>query len=178
MKKQILIFCAAILLTVAFGSVIFGQDKKMNPMKMTDKTMMAEMMKSPHHQMMTAYRQSVVNFAAALRDMAADSKMFDRDFARTALTEIKRGAEMMDGIHQKHEATMSAEMRQKMAMMMGEMSKDQTALKEHIAALDALLQNDAPNLTDVQMHAAAIVSQFEMMRMPEGKMKTGDKMKM
>ena len=149
----------------------------MNPMKMTDKTMMAEMMKSPHHRMMTAYRKGVVDFAAALRDMAADSKMFDRDFARTALTEIKHGAEMMNDIHQKHEATMSAEMRQKMAMMMEKMSKDQTALKEHIAALDALLQTDAPNLKDVQMHADAIVTQFEMMKMDD-KMKSGSKMKM
>ena len=104
--------------------------------------------------------------------------MFDRDLARTALVEIKNGAAMMDGIHQKHEAAMSAEMRQKMAMMMEKMSKDQTAMKEHIAALETLLQTDAPNMKDVQMHAAAIVSQFEKMKMSDGKMKTGDKMKM
>ena len=172
MKKQILIFCAAILCVAASGSVIFGQDKKMDKMNMPDKAMMAEMMKSPHHKMMTAYQQNVVNFAAALRDMAADKQMFDRDLARTALVEIKRGAEMMDGIHQKHQATMSAEMRRKMAMMMEMMAKDQTAMKGHIAALETLLQADAPNLNEVQMHAAAIVSQFEKMKM------SGDKMKM
>lgn len=172
MKKQTLILCAAILFVAASGSVIFGQDKKMDKMNMPDKMMMAEMMKSPHHKMMTAYKQNVVNFAAALRDMAGDPKMFDRDFARTALVEIKNGAAMMDSIHQKHEATMSAEMRQKMAMMMEMMAKDQSAMKEHIVALETLLQADAPNLKDVQMHAAAIVSQFEMMKM------TGDKMKM
>ena len=171
MSKHNLIFCAAILLTVASGSVVFAQDKKMDGMKSPDKTMMAEMMKSPHHQMMTAYRQTVVNFAAALRDMTADAKMFDRDFARTALTEIKRGVEMMDGVHQKHQATMSTEKRQKMAIMMEKMSKDQMALKEHIAALEALLQSEAPNLKDVEMHAAAIVSQLENMKMPEAKMK-------
>ena len=172
MKKQTLILCAAILCVAVSGSVIFGQDKKMDKMNMPDKMMMAEMMKSPHHAMMTAYKQNVVNFAAALRDMAGDSKTFDRDLARTALAEIKRGAEMMDGIHQKHEATMSVAMRQKMAMMMEMMAQDQTAMKEHIVALETLLQADAPNLKDVQMHAAAIVSQFEKMKM------TGDKMKM
>ena len=52
---------------------------------MTDKTMMAEMMKSQHHQMRTAYRQTIVNFATALRGMVADSKKFDRDFALSAL---------------------------------------------------------------------------------------------
>jgi hypothetical protein len=171
MKKQTLIICAAILFTVASCSLVFGQDKKMDGMKMTDKTMMAEMMKSPHHQMMTAHRQTVVTFAAALRIMAADSKKFDRDFARDAFSEIKRGAEMTDGVHQKHQATMSAEMRPKMAVMMEKMSKNQTGLKEHIAALETLLQTDAPNLKNVETHAAAIVSQFEKMKMPEGKMK-------
>ena len=171
MKKQILIFCAAILLTVTFGSVIFGQDKKTDKMNMPDKAMMSEMMKSPHHKMMTAYKQNVVNFAAALRDMAGDKQMFDRDFALTALVEIKNGAAMMDSIHQKHEAMMSAEMPQKMAMMMEKMSKDQTKLKEHITALETLLQSETPNLKEVQMHAAAIVSQFEMMKKSGGKMK-------
>ena len=171
MKKQTLILCAAILFVAASGSVIFGQDKKMDKMNMPDKAMMAKMMKSPHHKMMTAYKQNVVNFAAALRDMAAAPKMFDADFARTAVAEIKRGAEMMDGIHQKHQAMMSAEMRQKMAMMMEKMAKDQAALKEHIAALETLLQSDAPNLKDIQMHAAAIASQFEKMKMSDGKMK-------
>ena len=171
MKKQTLILCAAILFVAASGSVIFGQDKKMDKMNMPDKTMMAEMMKSPHHKMMEAYKQNVVNFAAALRDMAGDKQMFDRDFARTALVEIKNGAAMIDSIHQKHEATMSAEMRQKMAMMMEKMSKDQTALNEHIAALETLLQSETPNLKDVQMHAAAIVTQFEKMKMSDGKMK-------
>ena len=169
MIKQILILCAAILLTVGTGSVVFGQDKKMDKMNMPDKMMMAEMMKSPHHKMVSAYKQNIVNFAAALRDMAGDSKMFDRDLARTALVEIKNGAAMMDSIHQKHEATMSAEMRQKMAVMMEMMAKDQTAMKEHIAALETLLQANAPNLKDVQMHAAAIVSQFEKMKMSGAK---------
>lgn len=96
--------------------------------------------------------------------MAADSKKFDRDFALSALAEIKRGAEMIDGIHQKHEATMSKEIRQKMAMMMETMSKEQTALKEYIAAIETLLQSDAPNLKDIKTHAAAIISQFEKMK--------------
>ncbi len=172
MKKQILILCAAILLTVGAGSVVFGQDKKTDKTMMPDKMMMDEMMKSPHHKMVSAYKQNVINFAAALRDMAGDAKMFDRELARTAFVEIKNGAAMMDSIHKKHEATMSAEMRQKMAMMMEKMSKDQTALMEHITALETLLQSDTPNLKDIQMHSAAIVSQFEMMKM------SGDKMKM
>ena len=43
------------------------------------------------------------------------------------------------------------------------MSKEQTALKEHIAALETLLQSDAPNLKDIKTHAA-IISQIEKMK--------------
>ena len=71
---------------------------------------------------------------------------------------------MMNGIHQKHEAMMSKELRQKIAMMMETMSKEQTALKEYIAALETLLQSDAPNLKDIKTHATAIISQFEKMK--------------
>ena len=177
MKKQTLIFCAAILLTVAFGSVVFGQAKKMDTMKMTDKTMMAEMMKSPHHAMMTTYKLNTVNFAKTLRDMAMDSKTFDAECAGAALAEIKRGAEMMGAIHQKHIDSMKPEMREKMSMMMAKMTKDQAALKEHIAALETLLQTASPDLKEIQMHAAAIVSQFEM-KMPDKPMKMSPGKKM
>ena len=97
MKKQILILCAAILFVAASGSVIFGQDKKMDKMMMPDKMMMAEMMKSPHHAMMTAYKQNVVNFAAALRDMAGEKNVRPRSGANRARRNQKRRGD--DGRH-------------------------------------------------------------------------------
>ena len=166
MKNRILILSVTILFAVLFVGGVSAQNKKK-----PDTAMMPEMMKSPHHTMMTAYRQNTVNFAKTLRDMARDSKMFDAEFARTAVAEIKRGAEMMDAIHQKHTDSMKPEMREKMSIMMAKMNKDQAALKEHIAALETLSQTASPNLKEIQMHAAAIVSQLEMMKMPDKPMK-------
>ena len=164
MKNRIL--SVTILFTVIFVGGVSAQNKKMADKKMPDITMMSEMMKSPHHAMMTAYILNIVNFAKTLRDMTMDSKTFDAEFARTAVAEIKRGAEMMDAIHQKHTDSMKPEMREKMSMMMAKMTKDQAALKEHIAALETLLQTASPDLKEIQMHAAAIVSQLEM-KMPD-----------
>ncbi len=47
-----------VAVSVNFAS---AQDKKIKDGKMQDKAMMAEMEKSPHHKMMTAYRQNVAN---------------------------------------------------------------------------------------------------------------------
>ena len=170
MKNRILILLVTILFTVLFVGGVSAQDKKMEDKKMPDTAMMSEMMKSPHHAMMLAFRQNTVNFAKTLRDMAIDSKTFDAELARNAVAEIKHGAEMMDAIHQKHINSMSPEMREKMSMMMAKMNKDQVALKEHTAALGKLLQTASPNLKEIETHAAAIVSQLEM-KMPNKTMK-------
>lgn len=173
MKTRILILSVTVLFAVLFVGGVSAQNKKK-----PDTAMKAEMMKSPHHTMMMAYKLNTVNFAKTLRDMAMDSKMFDAEFARTAVAEIKRGAEMMDAIHQKHTDSMKPEMREKMSIMMAKMNKDQVALKEHIAALETLLQIASPDLKEIQTHAAAIISQSEMMKMSDKSMKMSPGQKM
>ena len=166
MKKRVFIilmttFCLAVTVQIASA-----QNKKMKD----DKMMMSEMEKSPHHKMMMAYRQNVTNFADALSGMAKDEKTFDANFARTAVAEIKRSAAMMDEIHRKHSAMMNAEMSAKMKPMMEKMSKNQTALNEHISALEKLLESEKPNLKEIETHAAAISAQFGEMKKPGMKM--------
>lgn len=168
MNKRILMI--TILCVAASVNFASAQDKKMNDDKMKDKAMMTEMQKGAHHKMMTAYRQNVANFANALSEMAKDGNTFDADFARTAVAEIKRSAAMMDEIHDKHSAMMTAEMREKMKPMMEKMDKNKTALNEHIAALEKILESEKPNLTEIGKHAEAISSQFGKKEMSEMKM--------
>lgn len=159
------ILCVAV--SVNFAS---AQDKKMKDDRMKDKAMMMEMQKGTHHKMMTVYRQNVSNFANALSEMAKDEKTFDADFARTAVAEIKRSAEMMDEIRGKHSVMMTAEMREKMKPMMEKMDKNKATLNEHISELEKLLEAENPNLKEIGKHADAIVSQFGKMEMSEMKM--------
>lgn len=176
MKKQFLmisIAVSAVLLSVGSG---FAQDDKKMDMNKMD--MMAEMQKSPHHQMMMTHRQSVLHFAKTLRDMAKDSKLADVELARNAFAEIRRGMEKMEEIHQAHSGKMSAEMREKMKPMMEKMQAEKAAMNEHILALEKALQMGAPDAKEVEKHAAALVEQMEKMKMPEMKMDMRDKKKM
>lgn len=170
MNKRILMLMMIILCVATSVNIASAQDKKMKDGKMKDIAMMAEMEKSPHHKMMSAYRQNAANFANALSEMAKDEKTFDADFARTAVAEIKRSAEMMVEIHEKHSAMMTTEMREKMKPMMEKMDKNKTALNEHIAALERLLEAEKPNLKEIGTHAEAISSQFGKKEMSEMKM--------
>jgi len=85
---------------------------------------------------------------------------------------------MIDAVHRKHANSMKPEMREKMSMMMAKMTKDQVVLKEHISALETLLHTGSPNLKGIETHAAAIVSQSEMMKMPDKSMKMSPGKKM
>lgn len=176
MKKQFLMI-SMVILAVLFnvGSGFAQDDKKMNMGKMD---MMAEMQKSPHHALMMAHRQSVLNFAKTLRDMAKDGKLADVELARNAFAEIKRGMEKMDEIHQAHMGKMSAEMREKMKPMMEKMQTEKAAVKEHITALEKALQATTPDASEVEKHAGALVEQMEKMKMPDKKMNMSDKKKM
>ena len=177
MKTRISIASVTILFAVVLVGGVSAQEHKMEDKKIPDTPMMSEMKKSPHHAMMMAYKLNSVNFAKALRDMAMDSKMFGAEFARSAVAEIKRGEEMMDAIHQKHTDSMKPEMREKMSVMMAKMTKDHIALKEHIAALEKLLESSSPDLKEIETHAVAIISQSEM-KMPDKPMKMSPGKKM
>jgi cytochrome c556 len=170
MNKRILIITMTILCVAASANFASAQDKKMDGGKMKDNPMMAEMEKSPHHKMMMAYRRNIANFADALSEMTKDEKTFDAESARAALAEIKRGMKMTGEIHRKHSAMMSAEMKDKMKPMMEKMDKEKAESNAHIAALDALLQADKPNLQEVRIHAAAVSAQFGAMKMKGMKM--------
>ena len=172
---MILVWAAIVVVLFSIGSVAAQVNKKMTK----DAMDMAEMKKSPHHVLMMAYQQNELTFAKALRDMTKNGKLEDVALARNAFAEIKRSMEKMDGIHQTHMASMSAEMRAKMEPMMAKMKPkmdaDKAAMKEHIDALEKALQTDAPDGLVVQKHAAELVLQLEKMSAPEKKMNMAGK---
>lgn len=175
MKKQIFVIWAAIaVVLLSVGSITAQDDKKM---KMEKMDMTAQMQKSAHHSMMTAYRQNVLTFAKALRDMSEGGKLEDVELARNAFAEVKRSLEKMDQVHQSHMDKMSAEMREKMKPMMEKMQAESASMKVHVLAIEKALQAAAPDVLEVEKHAAALVEQMEKMKMPEKKMEMSDKKK-
>ena len=167
MKKQILvIWMSIIVVLLGVGSISAQDGKKMD---------MAEMMKSPHHVVMMAYRQNALTFARVLWDLSSDGKIQDVDLVRNAFAELKRSLEKMEEMHQLHMSKMgkmSAEMMEKMKPMMEKMKAEKAVVSGHILALERALKADSPNPQEVEMHTAALILQFEKMKM------SGDKMKM
>jgi hypothetical protein len=172
MKKQMLVIWTAIIVVLFCVGGIAAQDA----MKMAgDAKMMAEMKKSPHHKLMMAYTKTMADFSRMLRDQALTPNGPDVEFARAAVAELRHNLDAMEALHQKHMAGMSAEMKEKMKMMMEKMDKDRAMVKDHVAALETAVRADKPDAKQVAMHANDLVKHFAMMKMT-GKKKM--KMKM
>lgn len=172
MKNRILVLSFTVLFIALSSNLVFGQNKMPGDMKMPD--MMAEMMKSPHHKLMMAYRENALSFTKVLWEMSSDGKIEDVDLARNAFAELKRSMEKMDEIHKSQMSKMGkmdAAMMEMMKPMMEKMNAEKAAAMVHIMALEKALLSNSPNAQEVEMHSATIVMQFEKMKMP-------DKMKM
>jgi hypothetical protein len=173
MKKQILMIgTLLVMVLLSVGSIVAQDSGKMKKEMMPE---MEAMMKSPHHSVMMAYKQNLLTFSKALRDMSKDSKLEDVDLARNAFAEIKRSMEKMDEVHQLHMKMMKPEMMTMMKPMQAKMQAENMLVKEHITALEKALAVATPNATDVHNHAAELVMQLEKSDMPDKKKAMTDK---
>lgn len=162
-KLNVIIWIGVFVLSVGG---LFAQDKKVDARKAPKEDInMSEMSKSPHHIALMAYRQSVLTFATALRDLARDGNVQDVDLARDVFAEIKRNVGEMDRIHQSHMSKMNPAMREKMKPMMEKMEAERAAMNGRILELEVALKADSPDGRTVEKKAAEIVSQLEKMNM-------------
>jgi hypothetical protein len=175
MKKQMIaIWTAIIVVLFCVGGVAAQDAKKMDG----DAKMMAEMKKSPNHKLMMAYTKTMADFSRMLRDQALTPNGPDVEFARAAVAELRHNLDAMEALHQKQMAGMSAEMKEKMKMMMEKMDKDRAMVKEHVSALETAVRADKPDAKQVAMHANDLVKHFAMMMKPAAQEAGMKKMKM
>ena len=139
---------------------------------------MSKMMKSPHHMLMTAHMKSMSEFAMTLRDQAVMPKALDAKFARAAVAELRHCLDAMEAIHQEHMQTMNVEMQSKMQMMMEQMDKDRSMVKDQVSALETDVQTDKPDSKRVAAHTNALLKHLGMMSKMHGGSKAGKKMGM
>ncbi len=160
---------------LAVGLFTFGTAAAQDGMKMKMGEMgMGNMPKDGHQAMMMAYHENAVAFAKIIWALSSDGKIQDVDLARTAFAELKRSVGKMDEVHQIHMTKMgkmSPEMLEKMKPMMEKLNAEKALTMGHIDAIEKALRAAAPNSGDVEMHSAALVMQFEKMKMPSDKMK-------
>ena len=160
--------------TAAWAQHKHTQSAKMKPGTAGMKSEMSQMMKSPHHLLMTAHMKSMSGFAGTLRDQALKPTALDVEFARAVVAELRHNLDAMEAIHQKHMQAMSAEMKSKMQMMMEKMGKERAMVKDQVIALETDVQSNTPNSKQVAAHTNALLKHFAMMSQKHGG-KTGKK---
>lgn len=175
----------AIMLVLLIPSVTWAQHKHgaqktaaASAMKMDMPMMMAMMMKSPDHRLMTAYMKSMSAFAMSLRDQAMKPNTIDAEVARATVAELRHSLDAMEALHQKHMQSMSAEMQSKMKMMMAKMEKDGADMKNQVLALETNVQADKPDSAQITTHANALLKHLSMMSKMHSPGKAAHKMPM
>ena len=139
--------------------------------------MMMEMAKEPHHVLAMAYHQNLATFAKSLHEQTMQASSVNVEFARAAVTEMRRSFDQMKQHHQAHMQTMSAEMHTKMSEMMKQMETHQTELNTQLMALEQEVNAATPDAKKVSNLAASVHTHLDAMsKMHEGG--KGGKMKM
>ena len=117
----------------------------------------------PHHVLAMAYHQNLAAFAKALHEQASSAAPVNVDFARAAVTEMRRSFDLMKQQHQEHMQTMSAEMHTKMSGMMGKMETHQTELNTQITALEQEVQSTTPDAKKASALATSVHTNLDAM---------------
>ena len=132
------------------------------------------MMEEPHHVLAMAYHQNLAVFAKALQQETASGKPVNLDFARSAVSEMRRSFDQMKLHHQDHMQTMSSEMHTKMKSMMQPMETHQTEMETQLKSLQQEVEVSAPDAKKLSTMAASINTHLLSM----SKMHANCKMKM
>lgn len=143
----------------------------MEKMDMSHDHMM--MATEPHHVLAMAYHQNLAAFARALHEQAASAGPLNLDFARTAVTEMRRSFDQMKQHHQEHMAGMSAEMHAKMDTRMGgmmeKMQAHQADMNTQLTALEQEINASSPDARKISTLADSVHAHLtEMATMHKG----------
>lgn len=143
----------------------------MGKMEMSHDHMM--MATEPHHVLAMAYHQNLAAFAKALHEQTASEGPLNIDFARTAVSEMRRSFDQMKQHHQEHMAGMSAEMRAKMEAktsgMMEKMQARQADMNTQLTALEEEVRSASPDAKRVSTLADSVHTHLtEMAAMHKG----------
>lgn len=139
-----------------------------------DHMMMAN---EPHHVLAMAYCENMNVFVNALQGRTSRTSAVDVEFARAAVTEIRRSFDQMKQHHQAHVQTMNTEMHTKMGGMTQQVETHQAKLDTQLTALEQAVQAATPDPNKVSTLAAGVHTHLDAMlkMMPASK---GRNMKM
>lgn len=165
MKKQMAIAAAVLMISAgtAYSADTAGQEMQGRGMQKGMQKEMQKGMTAPHHRLGMGYRKNLVNFAEALRSEVATTGKVDKQFAGTAVKEMRDSYEKMRTHHEQMPEDMKARMGEKMKMMENRLSM----IGQHLDLLEKEVKADVPDPNKVTMEVRQILKQCEMMKMKD-----------
>jgi hypothetical protein len=125
------------------------------------------MAQEPHHLLAMAYAENMATFAKTLRDKVDAAKSLDGDFARAAVTEIRRSFDTMQQHLGEHTRTIPAG-NEGHAGMMRAMNAHVSAIRLSITALEREIEAATPQADKVSERAAEIIKHIDEMAHAHG----------
>ena len=128
-----------------------------------------KMASEPHHVLAMAYHQNLAAFAKALHEQTTTAGPLNLDFARAAVSEMRRSFDQMKQHHQEHMKGMSTEMHTKMSGMMEKMGTGQAEMNTQLTDLEQELLSTTPDAKKVSALADRVHTRLaEMAKMHDG----------
>lgn len=115
------------------------------------------MMHNPNHLMAMAYHKNLVNFAMALQRVARQGDTVPRDFARSAITEMRRSAVQLEVYHDEAVKGLPPELREKHAGMAKGMRTHLEQMNQELVQLETLAKTDRIGSRDLLPHLDALL---------------------
>ena len=175
-------FISTVLMTLSLGASSAMTPAIQHEGHTTKKEMSHDhmmMANDTHHILAMAYHQNLTTFAKALHEHTAGASSVNVDFARAAVTEMRRSFDQMKQHHDEHMKTMSADMHTKMSGMMQKMETHQSELNTQLTALEQEVRSATPDPKKVSTLAASIHTHCDAMsKMHQGCCSGDMKMKM
>jgi hypothetical protein len=121
------------------------------------------MASEPNYVMATAYNQSLVTFARALNGQAMGTAPMNVEFARDAVTEMRRSFDKMKKYNDEYMETISAEVRTNTATMMQQLETHRADLNVQLTALEKEVALDKPDAKKVAGLTTAVQTHLDAM---------------
>ena len=161
--KSISMFVAILMLASAIGAAAQHEHHTQPAQQKPASMDMGKMMQEPRHVLAMAYMQNLAAFAKALHDQTDSTKTVDGEFARVAVSEMRRSFDATQQHIADHMKSMPADMQSHMGMMMQAMDTHLSAIKQSLTALEREIQADTPSASKVSTSAGEIVKHIEEM---------------
>jgi hypothetical protein len=124
--------------------------------------MMKQMSGNPHHMLAMAYHDNLMTFSHQLMKMAKQGETVPREFARTAVAEMRRSVDEIEKHHAEAMRSMQG-MKEQPGDMRKKMEQHMASVKGHLRDLEELTKKDRIASQDVLKHLNAMMEECEGM---------------